>query len=63
MDMKSIFFIKAICIKIYSYSFSRGQSFKDHLLLMIFKKGQRVDTVIGAVPKSTLINTLDKYIN
>nr|WDA99998.1 thioredoxin [Cyanidium sp. THAL103] len=30
--------------------------------LMVFKHGQRVDTVIGAVPKSTLISTLDKYI-
>nr|UNJ16339.1 thioredoxin [Boldiaceae sp.] len=31
--------------------------------LMIFKKGQKVDTIIGAVPKSTLVNTLEKYIN
>nr|YP_010337339.1 thioredoxin [Pulvinaster venetus]UNJ16924.1 thioredoxin [Pulvinaster venetus] len=31
--------------------------------LMIFKKGLRVDSVVGAVPKSTLISTLDKYIN
>nr|YP_009399689.1 thioredoxin [Digenea simplex]ARW69508.1 thioredoxin [Digenea simplex] len=30
--------------------------------IMIFKNGTRVDTVIGAVPKSTLINTLDKYL-
>nr|YP_010198378.1 thioredoxin [Gracilaria pachydermatica]UAD86794.1 thioredoxin [Gracilaria pachydermatica] len=30
--------------------------------LMIFIKGQRVDTVIGAVPKSTLATTLNKYI-
>lgn len=30
--------------------------------LMIFKNGVRVDTVIGAVPRSTLINTLNKYI-
>lgn len=31
--------------------------------LMIFKDGDRVDTVIGAVPKSTLASTLNKYIN
>lgn len=30
--------------------------------LMIFKNGLKVDTVIGAVPKSTLLNTLNKYI-
>nr|YP_009398229.1 thioredoxin [Thaumatella adunca]ARW67415.1 thioredoxin [Thaumatella adunca] len=30
--------------------------------LMIFKNGIRVDTVIGAVPRSTLVNTLNKYI-
>ena len=30
--------------------------------LMIFKDGQRVDMVVGAVPKTTLINTLKKYI-
>lgn len=30
--------------------------------LMIFKKGKRVDTVIGAVPKSTLASTLEKYL-
>nr|WDB00604.1 thioredoxin [Cavernulicola chilensis] len=30
--------------------------------LMIFKEGERVDTVIGAVPKSTLASTLDKYL-
>lgn len=30
--------------------------------LMIFKAGQRVDMVVGAVPKSTLANTLDKHI-
>lgn len=31
--------------------------------LMIFKGGQKVDMVVGAVPKSTLINTLDKYFD
>ena len=30
--------------------------------LMIFQKGQRVDTVIGAVPKSTLANKLQEYL-
>lgn len=30
--------------------------------LMIFKGGQKVDMVVGAVPKSTLANTLEKYI-
>lgn len=29
--------------------------------LMFFKNGNKVDTVIGAVPKSTLLNTLSKY--
>lgn len=31
--------------------------------LMIFIKGKKVDTVVGAVPKSTLDNTLKKYFN
>ncbi|MEB3339660.1 thioredoxin [Okeania sp.] len=30
--------------------------------LMIFKGGQRVDMVVGAVPKSTLASTVEKYI-
>jgi len=30
--------------------------------LMIFKEGQRVDMVVGAVPKTTLSNTIEKYI-
>jgi len=30
--------------------------------LMIFKDGQRVDVVVGAVPKTTLANTLEKYL-
>lgn len=30
--------------------------------LMIFNNGQRVDTVIGAVPKSTLANKLQEYL-
>ena len=30
--------------------------------LMIFKNGQKVDTVVGAVPKTTLSNTLERYL-
>ncbi|NES40839.1 thioredoxin domain-containing protein, partial [Moorena sp. SIO2C4] len=30
--------------------------------LMIFKGGQRVDMVVGAVPKTTLGNTLEKHL-
>lgn len=30
--------------------------------IMIFKNGTKVDTVVGAVPKSTLVNTLTKHI-
>ncbi|OCR02237.1 thioredoxin [Oscillatoriales cyanobacterium USR001] len=30
--------------------------------LMIFKAGQKVDMVVGAVPKTTLANTLEKYL-
>ena len=29
--------------------------------LMIFIHGEKVDTVVGAVPKSTLANTLEKH--
>ena len=29
---------------------------------MIFKDGEKVETVIGAVPKTTLVNTIDKYL-
>lgn len=31
--------------------------------LMIFIKGQKVDTVVGAVPKTTLANTVQKHLN
>lgn len=31
--------------------------------LMIFKGGSKVDVVVGAVPKSTLANTLNKHLN
>lgn len=31
--------------------------------LMIFYNGEKVDTVIGAVPKSTLENKIQKYLN
>lgn len=30
--------------------------------LMIFKGGLKVDMVVGAVPKTTLANTLEKYL-
>jgi thioredoxin 1 len=30
--------------------------------LMIFKGGQKVDIVVGAVPKTTLSSTVEKYI-
>jgi thioredoxin 1 len=30
--------------------------------LMIFKDGQKVDMVVGAVPKTTLANTLNKHL-
>jgi len=30
--------------------------------LLVFKDGQQVDMVVGAVPKTTLSNTLEKYL-
>ena len=30
--------------------------------LMLFKDGQKVDTVVGAVPKTTLSSTIAKYL-
>lgn len=30
--------------------------------VMVFKNGQKMDTVIGAVPKQTLVNTVEKYL-
>jgi thioredoxin 1 len=30
--------------------------------LMVFKDGRQVDMVVGAVPKTTLANTLEKYL-
>ncbi|QOV21443.1 thioredoxin [Anabaenopsis elenkinii CCIBt3563] len=30
--------------------------------LMIFKDGEKVDMVVGAVPKTTLVTTLEKYL-
>ena len=30
--------------------------------LMVFKGGQKVDTVVGAVPKATLSGTITKYL-
>jgi len=29
---------------------------------MLFKGGQKVDTVVGAVPKNTLSGTISKYL-
>ena len=31
--------------------------------VMIFKNGKKLDTVIGAVPKATLTQTLEKYLD
>jgi thioredoxin 1 len=31
--------------------------------LMIFQGGKKVETVVGAVPKTTLSNTLEKYLS
>ena len=31
--------------------------------LLVFKDGQRVDAVVGAVPKTTLATTIDKHLN
>jgi thioredoxin 1 len=31
--------------------------------LMVFKDGQRVDVVVGAVPKSTLSSTIEKHLS
>ncbi len=30
--------------------------------LILFKDGQKVDTVVGAVPKATLASTIEKYL-
>lgn len=30
--------------------------------VMFFKDGQKLDTVIGAVPKTTLVQTIEKYV-
>jgi len=30
--------------------------------LMLFKGGQKVDSVVGAVPKSTIANTIEKHL-
>lgn len=31
--------------------------------LLVFKDGERVDAVVGAVPKTTLATTIDKHLN
>ncbi len=30
--------------------------------LMVFKGGKKLETIIGAVPKATLVQTMDKYV-
>lgn len=30
--------------------------------VMIFKGGKKMDTIIGAVPKATLVQTIEKYL-
>lgn len=30
--------------------------------LMVFKDGQRVDVVVGAVPRTTLVSTIDRHL-
>ncbi|KAK3254702.1 hypothetical protein CYMTET_36092 [Cymbomonas tetramitiformis] len=30
---------------------------------MVFKGGEKIDTIIGAVPKSTLVSTIEKYLD
>lgn len=30
--------------------------------VMIFKQGEKKDTIIGAVPKATLMSTIEKYL-
>jgi thioredoxin 1 len=30
--------------------------------MMIFKNGEKKDAVIGAVPESTLVTCIDKYV-
>jgi len=31
--------------------------------VMVFKNGVKVDSVIGAVPKATIVQTIEKYLN
>ena len=31
--------------------------------ILFFKKGELVDTVVGAVPKATLVSTLEKHLD
>ncbi len=45
-----------------SPSIASQYSIRSIPTLMIFKQGQQVDTVVGAVPKTTLDKTLEKYI-
>ena len=45
-----------------SPSIASQYSIRSIPTLMIFKQGQQVDTVVGAVPKTTLDKTLEKYL-
>lgn len=43
-------------------SVSKEYGIRSIPTLMIFKGGERVDMVVGAVPKTTLAEKLDKYL-
>lgn len=45
-----------------SPSIASQYSIRSIPTLMVFKEGQQVDTVVGAVPKTTLDKTLEKYL-
>jgi hypothetical protein len=44
----------------------RGAHFDNethtHTQVMIFKGGKKMDTIIGAVPKPTLVQAVEKYL-
>ena len=46
---------------------NRSMAFKrtacTHFLRCALQSGTKMDTVIGAVPKTTLVQTLDKYVD
>ena len=56
---------KLLCVKLNtdeSPTIATDYGIRSIPTVMIFKNGQKLDTVIGAVPKSTLISTIDKYM-